>query len=243
MGNSIETPIKLNNVNKTVSIHAFGCRSPNSKGIGLWDGAFVYGQNTLTHNVGGLFEDGIDFVSSSNDSFEKVYNDAVSIYSKKITGGWIPMTSEDMSKTAGIIIDETTNLIPPELQSDGVVFNFFREFLNTDFGKKMIDISIHNPEEMSKITHDIVTKTEMIDEVNSFFEKNKESLTSTPLAFMYESKDDPSKFITNFIGLTTNPVIVPEFNRAIKEALLDYKVKINEKIDSAIKQIDLSIKK
>lgn len=84
--------------------YAFGCRSPKSKGVGLWDGAFVYAQNSI-QNILSIFEDGMDYVSNPNDQFEKVYNDAINIFKEKIAEGWVPMTQEDIKKTSGIIID------------------------------------------------------------------------------------------------------------------------------------------
>lgn len=100
-----------------VMLHTFGCRSPKSKGVGKWDGAFVYCEGSngyflwifpVTKKVAGMFENGMDFIydGSKGDTYEY----SVKEYYKLISEGYIPMTPEDISQTAGLRIDNTTKL-------------------------------------------------------------------------------------------------------------------------------------
>lgn len=89
---------------------AFGCRSPTSKGIGKWDGAFVYMECThpKESKLIAVFDNNRDFIG---DVFNQ-YQASVEYY-KYIDQGWIPMTSDDLKKTANVEITKETNLSVP----------------------------------------------------------------------------------------------------------------------------------
>jgi len=75
----------------------FGCRSPYSKGIGYWDGAFIYIQQR-GQSIAIVFENNMDFISN-NMSFD----DALKLYSDFLKKEWIPMSNQDITNTSGII--------------------------------------------------------------------------------------------------------------------------------------------
>ena len=75
----------------------FGCRSPDSKGEGMWDGAFVYIHQDMK-SIGIVFENKMDFISN-NLSIDNAYK----IYYDFLKKEWIPMTIDDIRRTSGII--------------------------------------------------------------------------------------------------------------------------------------------
>lgn len=77
---------------------SFGLRSPTSKGLGRWDGAFVSGITTEGKLFSALFEDNMDFVSDSTLTIETIRK----TYDELKNKGWKPMTKEDIRQTAGI---------------------------------------------------------------------------------------------------------------------------------------------
>jgi len=88
---------------------AFGCRDPRSA-VGSWIGAFTfhkehgsYGKNILS-----IYDNGVDYV---ND--QSCVSDAVEIYKLFKEQGWKPMSTSDLEKTSGIIIDQYTQINPP----------------------------------------------------------------------------------------------------------------------------------
>lgn len=86
---------------------AFGCRSPKSQGIGRWDGAFVYCRSGLK-GMSAYFENNMDYIGGCP------INQAIKEYNKCLIEGWLPMTEQDLSKTAGITIDQYTNISAPQ---------------------------------------------------------------------------------------------------------------------------------
>lgn len=87
-------------------IRAFGCRSPKSKGAGRWDGAFVFCKHD-NGCIAAVFENRMDYVNN-----RATYETSIMDYNKYVGDGWIPMTAEDLQATAGLNIDENTNLKP-----------------------------------------------------------------------------------------------------------------------------------
>lgn len=86
--------------------YIFGCRDPKSE-VNLWGGAFV-----ICKSVGGTitaaqFENNMDYIGHP-----KTYNDAMISYNIFIERGWLPMSKDDLEKTAGVIIDKDTVIIP-----------------------------------------------------------------------------------------------------------------------------------
>ena len=78
---------------------AFGCRSPESKGYGHWDGAYVYiQQNNITVAV--VFQNNIDFISN-----DLTFDEGLKLYSDFLKKEWIPMTNDDITQTSGFIIE------------------------------------------------------------------------------------------------------------------------------------------
>lgn len=74
-----------------------GCRSPDSKGEGHWDGAFVFCIDTFKNEgTCALFEDGKDFIGSPGLAFH------IEEYNKYVSQGWIDMTINDIEKTSGV---------------------------------------------------------------------------------------------------------------------------------------------
>jgi hypothetical protein len=85
--------------------HVFGCRSPQSKGSGFWDGAYVYASRGGTA-VGAMFENSMDYVGHPSLA------EAVATYDRLIAKGWTPMGPEDLTKTSGVEIGRDTILTP-----------------------------------------------------------------------------------------------------------------------------------
>ncbi len=80
----------------------FGCRIPQTA-LGSWDGAFVYAE-TKQVRISAVFQNGMDYVGHPNNLVDELRK-----YKKFIKQGWIPMTRQDIEKTAGIQIDVNTN--------------------------------------------------------------------------------------------------------------------------------------
>ena len=88
-----------NDFNITDYTIAFGCRSPESKGVGYWDGAYVYiQQNNITVAV--VFQNNVDYISN-----ELNFDEGLKIYNDFLKKEWIPMTNEDITQTSGFIIN------------------------------------------------------------------------------------------------------------------------------------------
>lgn len=83
------------------TITAFGCRAPDSKGLGFWDGAFVYVDTTLASKTA-KFIRGCDYVGDLS------FDTAKTMYDKLLADGWSKMSKEDITKTSGVEICETT---------------------------------------------------------------------------------------------------------------------------------------
>lgn len=77
---------------------SFGLRSPTSKGIGSWDGAFVGGMSPNGKIFGAFFVDDTDFISDSTLTIDKLKE----AYDGLLQKGWHPMTKEYIKKTAGL---------------------------------------------------------------------------------------------------------------------------------------------
>lgn len=92
----------------------FGCRSPTSKGIGKWDGAFVYCRNIFLCQMMVYFEDEVYYISKEPVTL----NDAVKEYNTRIKEGWLPMSPKDLEETCGVVIDEYTKLDIPLREFD-----------------------------------------------------------------------------------------------------------------------------
>ena len=73
----------------------FGCRHPESKGIGCWDGAFIWAKTSDGRKIGAMF-DKTDFIGHPSEK------EAKKQYEEFIEKGWKPMTREDINKTAGL---------------------------------------------------------------------------------------------------------------------------------------------
>lgn len=75
-----------------------GCRSPNSKGIGYWDGAFIFATKKYISEMvfGAFYINERDFIAHAPTK-ETIRN-----YNKLIEDGWIDMSLEDIQLTAGI---------------------------------------------------------------------------------------------------------------------------------------------
>lgn len=84
---------------KNNDIIAFGCRSPESKGEGYWDGAYVY----IHHKhlkVAVVFQNNVDFISN-----DLTFDEGLKLYSDFLKKEWIPMTNQDITRTSGFIIE------------------------------------------------------------------------------------------------------------------------------------------
>jgi hypothetical protein len=86
---------------------AIGCRSPNSKGIGHWDGAFVFCKSDNIQILA-LFQNNMDYINTKTS-----FSDFVKEYNTYISKGWTPMSTDDLTKTAGCRIDKNTQLNIP----------------------------------------------------------------------------------------------------------------------------------
>lgn len=82
---------------------AFGCRSYESHGEGYWDGAFVIIKSKDDVFKAFTFEYKKDTISEL-DNLEL----AIDLYNKYINEKWIPMTIDDIKKTTGVEIDNST---------------------------------------------------------------------------------------------------------------------------------------
>lgn len=82
---------------------AFGCRSPKSKGVGYWDGAFVIIKSKDDVFKAFAFE-------YKKDSISEVDNleESIKLYTNYIKSKWIPMNIDDIKKTTGVEIDINT---------------------------------------------------------------------------------------------------------------------------------------
>lgn len=137
----------------------FGCRSPNSKGVGYWDGAFVYCREGIK-TVLVYFEDGKDFINDGSVTIK----DGTRDYNNLISKGWLPMTNEDLMKTSGVRIDEHTNTnIPTEDEEE----------LNIPLKRIIPNISSN---EMKAKTHDFF---ETLKTENSAFANTLSDLIET----------------------------------------------------------------
>jgi hypothetical protein len=93
--------------------HTFGCRSPNSRGEGMWDGAFIYVMDKYDNVYSVFYMDGCE---AKSDSKIRPYPEVVQKYNNYLKDGWIPMTPSDISITTGFYINETTSLTAPPLR-------------------------------------------------------------------------------------------------------------------------------
>lgn len=100
-------------------VHTFGLRSPESKGIGQWDAAFVYASDGATHTTG-LFVDNRDYVGHAG--LEQVLKG----YDLLKNAGWQPMSTEDLRQTANVNIDSKTNLQPRPSVGMSFVFKLIK---------------------------------------------------------------------------------------------------------------------
>ena len=74
----------------------FGCRSPDSKGKGYWDGAYIYVWNNNGERSAQQFERNI------NGSAHYSIKTGIDTYNKFIAKGWKPMDDDDISKTSWV---------------------------------------------------------------------------------------------------------------------------------------------
>lgn len=84
--------------------YVFGCRKPGTE-IGGWDGAFVSEFKICDLCNYAIFQDQLDYVGRG--SILKASN----TYYYYIDQGWLPMTLEDMQKTAGVMVEKACS--PP----------------------------------------------------------------------------------------------------------------------------------
>ena len=110
----------------------FGCRSPSSKGIGKWDGAFVYCRDGLRQVIA-YFEDNVDYINDEPVTF----NDATKEYNSCIEKGWIPMSPEDLEKTSGVTIEEHTKLDIPSVDDFDIPVKQMSDMLPKENLEKM----------------------------------------------------------------------------------------------------------
>lgn len=82
-------------------VHTFGLRSPESKGIGKWDAAYVYASDGETHTTA-LFVDNKDYIGPAG--LEQVLKG----YALLKGAGWRPMSTEDLRQTANVDINSKT---------------------------------------------------------------------------------------------------------------------------------------
>lgn len=81
-------------------IETFGCRDPTTT-MGSRDGAFVYAK-TRTMQKAATFQNDMEFTHSTD------MNQVQKTYISFIKLGYLPMTKEDLQKTAGLYIDQDT---------------------------------------------------------------------------------------------------------------------------------------
>jgi len=86
---------------------AFGCRDPSTKN-GSWYGSFVYykEQGIQGKHIIVIFDNGFDYINE-NAHLEK----AIETYHTLQAQGWNSMSTEDIERTVGIIIDQYTQNI------------------------------------------------------------------------------------------------------------------------------------
>ena len=81
-------------------IQAFGCRDPSTK-MGSRDGAFVFAA-TRTQQKAATFQNDMEFAHSTDmRQVQKTYISFTNL-------GYLPMTKEDLQKTAGLYLDQDT---------------------------------------------------------------------------------------------------------------------------------------
>jgi hypothetical protein len=98
--------------NVSPRITAYGCRSPESRRCGYWDGAFVAALHPDPAGVTAtLFEGGRDYVGPPTSAL------ALETYQSFVDRGWKPMSIKDIRKSSGII----ARPLNPELSSSHVV--------------------------------------------------------------------------------------------------------------------------
>lgn len=87
--------------------YVFGCRDPKTDPQ-TWNGAFVIvktvGDSDITT---ALFQNGMDYIGHT-----RYYDKVMTCYNWHIKDGWLPMSKDDLEKTAGIIIDNNTRIGP-----------------------------------------------------------------------------------------------------------------------------------
>jgi hypothetical protein len=83
----------------TVATVAIGCRNPDPR----INAAFVYAQAFGLPPVAAFFKNGVDYVRHG-----VIISDAICQYNLLIMEGWIRMSNEDLSKTAGLKFNKTT---------------------------------------------------------------------------------------------------------------------------------------
>lgn len=110
--------------------YAFGCRDPKSQ-VNTWSGAFVICKTVDSNNITAAhFENNMDYIGHP-----KRYNDAIISYNMFIKRGWLPMSKEDLEKTAGITIDRDTKIHPLKQQN-------LKKWFFLGFGSAMLTLII-----------------------------------------------------------------------------------------------------
>ena len=79
--------------------NVFGCRDPMSKGLGHWDGAYIYFQTKNSDSNFSFFFIDHNFYFDSETDAEM----AAIQYTIHVRQGWRPMTLDDIKKTTGIM--------------------------------------------------------------------------------------------------------------------------------------------
>lgn len=85
--------------------HVFGCRDPSTT-LGSWSKAYVFCEQG-TSRVGAVFDDGKDYIG------HPTLEEAGRQYLKFLKDGWVPMTTEDITKTSGITVGDETDFSVP----------------------------------------------------------------------------------------------------------------------------------
>jgi hypothetical protein len=83
-----------------------GCRSPLSRGVGKWDGAYVFYQQSSASPIQQLYF--YDEYCVKESTILTMTN-----IDELIEDGWIPMTSEDITLTSGLSVSSSHMLILP----------------------------------------------------------------------------------------------------------------------------------
>lgn len=89
-----------------IADEAFGLRRPGTK-IGEWDGAFVYEKNSREMIIG-VYVKEKDYIGFPKSSKEVAGN-----CEHFRAMGWRPMNREDISRTAGVILNNDTRISAP----------------------------------------------------------------------------------------------------------------------------------